>query len=68
MMPSEFAPGRLTVAQSKHQAHVWVRDGKPTLTIISDAPSDFSCSWPEGNGPLLVFDSSFEVTVTVVQP
>jgi hypothetical protein len=62
---SEFIPsGAFTVPRSR--AHVWVRNGQPTLTIIADAPDDLSLDWPESNGALMIFDSSFELTVTVV--
>lgn len=64
---SELRPDHMTLVPPRSQAHVWVKDGKPTLTIITDAPEG-GINWPEDSGALLVFDSSFDVTVTVVQP
>lgn len=63
---SGFRGDRMVLMPPRKQARVWVRDGVPTLTIITDVGDDFSASWPEGSGPLLVFDSSFDVSITVV--
>lgn len=58
---------RMALVPSRPQAHIWVRDGRPTLTIITNAPAG-GMHWPDDSGPLLLFDDSFDVTVTVVQP
>lgn len=67
-MSAEMRPDRMVVMPSRSHAHVWVKDGRATLTIISDAPHDIALDWPEDAGPLILFDSSFDVTVTAVQP
>jgi hypothetical protein len=62
----DFHPDRVVFMPLRPRAHVWVRDGVATLTIITDAPDDFSIDWPEDAGPLIVLDSSFDVTITAV--
>lgn len=54
------------LAPLRPKAHVWVRDRRPTLTIITDAEEGISLNWPEDSGALLVFDAGYDVTVTVV--
>lgn len=66
MSTPDFSPDGLVLVPRQPRAHIWVRDGRPTLTIISDADDTFGIDWPEQNGPLMIFDASFDVTVTVV--
>jgi hypothetical protein len=58
---------RAVLMPRRPQAHVWVREGRPTLTIITDADEGVGFNWPDDAGPLIVFDASYDVTLTAVQ-
>ena len=62
-MSAEFAPGRVFVADPQPAAHVWIgADGRIASVVLTNAPEDTSL---DKDAPwCLLFDSSWEVTVT----